>query len=82
MMTLVSGHSDLRHDSPVGAGGGRAEMFSLARAGEGGAGMLPAGPRGAGTDPRPRVPADLLLPSFFLLGRLMLTWRRSCNRKL
>ena len=47
-------------------------MFSLARAGEGGAGMLPAGPRGAGTPPRP-APADLLRPSLFLVGMLMLT---------
>ena len=47
-------------------------MLSLAMAGEGGAGMLPAGPRGAGT--ALLAAADLLRPSFFLVGRLMLTW--------
>jgi len=48
-------------------------MFNFAIAGEGGAGMLPAGPKGAGIEERPRAPADLLRPSFFLVGRLILT---------
>ena len=55
----------------MGAGGGLALMLSLAMAGEGGAGMLPSGPRGAGT--ALLAAADLLRPSFFLEGRLMLT---------
>lgn len=60
-------------DPPVGAGGGLEAMLSLAMAGEGGAGMLPAGPRAAAADITPPLaPADLLRP-LFLAGKFILT---------
>ena len=64
-------------ESPVGAGGGLVAMFSFAMAGDGGAGMLPTGPRAAGKDdiaPPPLVaPADLLRAPLFLVGKFILT---------
>ena len=46
----------------MGAGGGLAPIFSLAIAGEGGAGMLPVGPGGGGREaPPPLLAGDLVL---------------------
>ena len=60
----------------MGAGGGLVAMLSFAMAGDGGAGMLPAGPRAAGKDDiaaPPLAPADLLRPPLFLVGKFILT---------